>query len=426
MVKKVISFIALIIILFSSFSFSSFAFEIDQSKGTVDGYYLYDLEHNQIMSSHNIDNPITPASTTKIMTACIVLESGVDLDKPITISKNMISNISGRQMFLKEGNVLTIEDLLYAMLCGGYNDAAHILALTISPSISEFTKKMNSKAFELGMNNTHFANPTGIGDSSMTTTVNDIAKLSKHMAKNELFITICSTKSYKLSATSICEYTTISNRSSLLSQYKGLSSFNVGSSDDGDYAVVFYKISSTTLIAIVMNAKSNGTKTNVAEDYCKDLISHALNDYSVQTLKNANDVITSLPVKYSISSKEINVYLQEDLSVFVPKGIDLDNDISYSVCINDDELVAPISSGDIVGTINVFYDGILLASSPLVVKESVDKNTFLFVMDMIKSFVLSKSFIIALILFVILVIIYYAPKKRKKKRKKRKIRKKPT
>lgn len=428
MLKKVIIFAILSAILFSSFSFFISAFSLDKSESSVEGYYLYDLNHNTLMASENCDKSIAPSSTTKIMTACIVLESGIALNTPITITKNMIKNVSGRSMLLKEGNILTVEDLLYAMLCGGYNDATHILALSVSNSLSNFVDKMNEKAAELGMNSTHYLNPTGIEQNGMHTTINDITKLVKHMANNELFVNICSTKSYKLSTTASCDYVSITNRSSLLSEYKGLSSFNVGSSDSGDCAVVLYKSSELHLISIVMQAKPNSTssKINCAEKHVKDLISHAISDYSTITLKTKNEVIISLPVKYSISSKNINVYLQEDLKVFISENIELENDLTYSIYIKNDELIAPLKSGDIVGSVNVFYDGILIASAPLVVKEDIEKNAFLFSMDMIKQFIVSKVFWITILLFVIFIIFYKKSQRKKFKKKKHKTRKKPT
>ena len=428
MLKKVIIFAILSAVLFSSFSFFASAFSIDKSESTVEGYYLYDLDHNTVMTSENCDKSIAPSSTTKIMTACIVLESGINLNTSVTITKAMIKNVSGRSMLLKEGNVLTIEDLLYAMICGGYNDATHILALSVADSLADFVNKMNEKAVELEMNNTHYLNPTGIEQSGMYTTINDIAKLVKYMVNNEIFVNICSTKSYKLSDSAVCDYVNITNRSSLLSEYKGLSSFNVGSSDSGDCAVVMYKTSELQVISIVMQAKSknSSSKINYAEKHVKELLSHAINDYSTKILKSKNEIIISLPIKYSISSKNVNVYLQEDLKVFISEEIDIDNNLTYSVCIKNDELIAPLKADDVVGVLNVFYDGILIASAPLVVKETIERNTFLFSMDMIKQFIVSKVFWITILLFVIFIIFYKKSQRKKFKKKKHKTRKKPT
>lgn len=424
MLKKVLIFAILSFILFSSFSFTTNAFDIGSSDGTVEAYYLFDTNHNLLMVSENADTLISPSSTTKIMTACIVLESNIDINQEITVTKKMLSNISGRKMFLNEGDILTVEDLLYAMLCGGYNDATQILALTISQTLNDFTKKMNEKAISLGMKNTKYLNPSGVDQSGMYTTVNDISKLVKHMANNQFFLDICSTKSYKLSTNSVCNSAIITNRSALITEYKGLSNFNVGSSDSGDCTVVFYKTDELSLISIVMNAKANfeNDSINYAEKLTKKLISYAINSYSTQTIKKQNEIIISLPVKYSTSSQKVNVYLQEDLNIFLSNDIDINSDLTFSIFIKNDELIAPLKQGDVVGSLTVFYDGILLSSIPLIVKETIEKNRFLYSMDLIKQFILSKTFVIILILFLTLIICYHKSSKHKFRKKKRKTR----
>ena len=428
MLKKVIIFTILSAIMFSSFSLYSFAFNLDKSEASADGYYLYDTNHNILMAEDNCDKRISPSSTVKIMSACIVLESRIDLQQEITVTESMIKEVSGRSMYLKNGDKLTVEDLLYAMLCGGYNDATHILALTIYPAIYKFTEKMNEKAKLLGMNDTHYLNPTGIDSVGMHTTINDIAKLAKYMAQNELFVTICSTRYYKLSEKATCNYKTITNRSSLITEYKGLSNFNTGSNNNGDCAVLFYKTNDTSLISIVMNAKSLDKKDtrNFAEIYSKKLISHAINDYSTKTVKTNKEIITTLPLKYSISSTEIDIYAQQNLEIFIANDVDLEKDITYSLSFSDIELKAPLKSGDIVGRLTVFYDGIILGSTPLIVNENVERNTFLYVLDVMKQFILSKVFWIILLSFVLLLVIYHKHQNKKFKKTRRKTRKKPT
>lgn len=431
MLKKVFIFTVLTALFFSSFCFFTYAFAPEKSDGNVESYYLYDLSHKTMIAHKNTDSLISPSSTTKIMTACVIFESGIDLNKEITVTRNMLNDVEGRNMLLKENDVLTVEDLLYAMICGGYNDATHVLALSVSSSINEFVVQMNQKAQELNMNHTNYTNPSGLADNNMRTTVSDMVKLVKHMIQNERFIKICSTKLYKLSDKASCDFSTIKNRSSMLTQYKGLASMNVGSNDDGDCAVLFYKTDELSLISIVMNAKhpESNNNDNVAESFSKILISHALNDYSYKLIKTKTDIITSLPVKYSVSSKKIDVYLQDDLNIFLNKNIS-ESELDYAISIHNDELIAPIKAGDTVGTLTVFYEGVLLVNVPLIVKENIEKNIFLHSMDMIKEFVLSKAFLIGIMIFIVLLILYFRSRKRtfkrKQKRKKHKIRKKPT
>ena len=110
----------------------------------------------------------------------------------------------------------------------------------------------------------------------------------------------------------------------------------------------------------------------------------------------------------------------------ISEEIDTQNDLTYSVYIKNDELVAPLNSGDIIGSLNVFCDGVLIASVPLMVNSTIERNAFLFSMDMIKQFIISKVFLITILLFVISLILYKKSRNKKFKKKKCKTRKKPT
>ena len=422
MLRKIIILFIISAISFSLFSMPIFSFELDKSEGSIDSYYLLDIKNNLIMAEENIDKIISPSSSVKIMTACIILESGLDFNLEIEITSKMLQNVSGRNMELKEGDKLTVNDLLYAMLCGGFNDATIALALTLSPSLYEFVTLMNEKAEMLQMKSTHYVNVTGIEATAAKTTVNDLSILAKYMSKNDKFVEICSTKSYRFSDNATSKYTSVNNRSTLLSTYKGLANFNTGSSSSGDCAIVYYKTDDCELISIVMNALANDEKdtSNCAETYTKSLLNHALNDYETITVKSKKEAITSLPVKYSISHKNIDLYLKEDVKLFLSKDTDINSDLKYDIHIYGDELKAPINQGDEVGIITVSHNGIVLSSMPILSSVTVERNGFLFVMDVMKSFITSIWFVLILILIFVCILGIHHHKKHKFRRKKRK------
>jgi D-alanyl-D-alanine carboxypeptidase (penicillin-binding protein 5/6) len=292
------------------------------------------------------------------------------------------------------------------VICGGYNDAAHVIAFTVADSIQSFVDLMNQKATELAMTSTTYLNPTGIYVNGMRSTIGDIAILVSHMAKNKKFVEICSTKSYRISSESSCEYRTINNRSTLLSSYSGLSNFNTGSGDLGDCAVLYYNKNGHSLICIVMNAKSNdyNDNTNYAETFAKQLLNHALNDYSYKTVMDINTVVTTQTVNYSIDYSSLNVYLKNDLKVFVSDDIDVENHLSYSINLYNSTLKAPISAGDEVGTITVIYDGRILATAPLIVKQDVSKNGLLFTLGLLREYFISRHFLLTIFTFILLLL----------------------
>lgn len=416
MFRKIVALVIIAVVLFSSFSMSATAYDFDYGEATADGYYLYNFENDMIMAKDGVDLPISPSSTVKIMTACVVLESGISLDKTVVITNEMIKGVSGRFMGLEVGERLTVEDLLYATVCGGFNDAAQALAIATYGTLSEFVNKMNDKANELEMTATRYQNVTGMYHSEMVTTIEDIAVLAKYMSTNEYFVSMSSTKSYRLSSDATCSLTTINNRSTLLASYKGMSNFNTGSGNDGDCAVLFYQSKELSYLTIVMNAKSDDDSKNYAERFSTQLISHAINDYSKQTILTSQNVIATLSVQYSVSGNETNLYLENDLSLFLSEEIDVQEDLTYNIYVYGDELKAPLKSGDTVGELIVSLDGEVLATVPLIVKTDVERNGFLYFMELMRGYVLGRAFVISLLTFAAIMIGYYLINKQKMKR----------
>lgn len=406
MLKKVICIIILGIILFSSFSIFASAFTLDESLGSLDSYYLYNFEQELVMAEKNIGKSISASSTVKMMTACIALESGVPFDKVITITNEMLKGVSGRFMGLVSGDKMTFADLLYSMICASFNDATHAIAFTISNSLESCVQMMNDKAKALGMKSTYYADITGLSSDSKTT-VNDLIILAEYLSKNQNFLAITSTKSYQLSSFATCEYNKISNRSSLLSSYKNLYNFNVGSTNDnGDSTVVYYNNGDKSFMCIVMNATSS-SDGNSAEEYARKLLNHALYDYSVKVIAKSGKIIDSLPVKYSVSNTEVNIYLSNDICAYISRDININEDLTYNYYLFEGELIAPLKTGDEVGMLIVTKDGKFIASEKLIVSQSVERNTFLYLMQVTKNYLSSRAFILFLIAFVGLMFGYY-------------------
>ncbi len=416
MFVKIVTFVMIFALMLSLFSFGAVAYELDTSEADIGGYYLYNLENSLIMAESNTDALLSPSSTVKIMTACIALESNIPFERVVSVTKEMLSESSGRNMRLKTGDKITFEDLIYATVCGGYNDAAVVLALTVCDSIEDFLKLMNEKADALGMQSTVYLNVTGISAAGMTTSVADIARLAKYISENEKFVEIARTKYKKLSSLSSCENVeSITNRSSLLASYRGLANFNTGSGDGGDNTVLYYNIGELSFICIVMNANGHDTWSteNYAELYSKKLLSHAVNDYSNKTVLTQKNAVISLPVKYSTSGDDVDLYPVKDLTLFISDEIDPTSDITYSTHIYGTELKAPLRSGDIVGELVVSYDGKILASVFLEVRKDVDKNTFLYILELMRGYVGGRAFIISVFCFAIMMLSYYVITKRK-------------
>lgn len=158
---------------------------------------LMDMDNRTIIYEKNIDNPRPIASISKIMTAIIAIESG-KVDNVVTVGEE-ITKAYGSGIYIKQGEQLTLKDLLYGLMLRSGNDASYAIAKYVGNDIDTFVQMMNDKAKELGMKNTKFNNPNGLDDDGGNiSTARDMAILTSYAMKNEIYRQIVSTKKYTL------------------------------------------------------------------------------------------------------------------------------------------------------------------------------------------------------------------------------------
>lgn len=248
--KKSIVFI-IIIYIFSNFNYS-FADDIENSNldynniietSSSDASELninarscivLDRLSKNILYGKNEFNKVKMASTTKIMTATIIIEN-CDLNKTIEVSKKA-AGTGGSRLGLKIGDKITIRDLLYGlMLCSG-NDAAVALAESCSGTIQEFSNLMNQKAKELGLNNTHFESPHGLDSDNHYTTAYELAILSDYALQNKTFFNIVGTKNYTVTINGYPKI--LSNTNELLGNLLGVYGIKTGFTNGANRCLV--------------------------------------------------------------------------------------------------------------------------------------------------------------------------------------------
>jgi D-alanyl-D-alanine carboxypeptidase len=161
---------------------------------------FFRLDSKEVLYAKNIHERLYPASTTKIMTALVALENG-DLDAQTTVSKEAVtfheSSVSTAK--LKEGDVLTLRQLLYALLLPSANDAANVIAEQIAGSTDAFVEMMNDEAQKIGATNTHFVNPNGLHDENHYTTAYDLYLMFRKAMEYDEFLEIIQTEEYDTS-----------------------------------------------------------------------------------------------------------------------------------------------------------------------------------------------------------------------------------
>lgn len=179
---------------------------------------------SEVLYEKNADEARPMASTTKIMTCIIALEM-CDPDEIVTVTYPS-SIIEGTSLYLKEGDTISVRDLIYASMLRSANDAASSLARHISWSEAEFTYLMNEKAASLGMTSTHFDNPHGLPSDAHYSTARDMAKLAEYAMNNEEFRKIASTKKYTVTVSG--KGRILINHNKLLSAYPGADGVKTG------------------------------------------------------------------------------------------------------------------------------------------------------------------------------------------------------
>lgn len=208
---------------------------------------LLDANTGRVLITQNADTPGLIASTTKIMTALIVCEQCNVLDR-IKIPKEAVG-IEGSSIYLQEGEILTIQELLYGLMLHSGNDAATALAIYCGGTVEGFSQLMNDKAHRLGLINTHFENPHGLDSPNHYSSAEDMAKLTAYAMKNPIFRQTVSTKQVRIGQRCL------SNHNKLLWNYDGCNGVKTGyTKKAGRILVSSATRDERTLVAVTMNA----------------------------------------------------------------------------------------------------------------------------------------------------------------------------
>lgn len=304
--KNFICFFLITIILIPFLFISVYALEYPNIEKAA-GVYLYNITGKSLIYTKNADTLIYPGPTVKLMTAAIVIDKlGSSLDREITIEKSMLRGVSGNNINLRTGEIVTINQLLHAMIIGGSNDAAIVLASVAAGSVDAFIYMMNEKAKELEALSTTYTNVTGIHNEDMVTTVSDIAKIALYVHKYTIFNEIARLEHFTIPKTNKSKERKIYNRNFFIAtnieyKYKSKSIYgmNAGSTKEAGNCIVATAIKDNTdYLCIVMGAESD-------EEYiysyivCADLLSWAYSNFSYKTILSTSEVVCEIPVKLS-------------------------------------------------------------------------------------------------------------------------------
>ena len=329
----------------------------DEPKINSRSAVVIDRKSKNIIYGKNENVKKAMASTTKIMTAMVVIQN-TNLNNIVDISKKA-AGTGGSRLGLKAGDKITVKDLLYGLLLRSGNDCAVALAEYVAGSVPEFSNLMNQNAQMLGLNNTHFVTPHGLDEEEHYTTAYELAILADYALNNEVFAQIVNTKSYTININKNSK--TLNNTNELLGNLKGVYGVKTGFTNGaGRCLVTSIKRGNLDVICVVLGAD---TKKDRTRDSAK-LIEYTFNKYEEIDIKEKikenfekwNEINGNrINIEKGESSK-LELTLNDKDKIFtypIEKGTEDNINIEINANLN---LKAPVLENTNIGKIKVYYN----------------------------------------------------------------------
>ena len=384
---------------------------------------LVEAETGTILYDKNCHDELSIASTTKIMSALLVFEAidrgELRLDQSITATASALRGLpeDGSTADIVEGETLTVEQLLYCMLVISANETCNILGEVVAGSVEGFVERMNQRAQELGCQNTHFANTTGLTQSGHYSSAYDLYLITRQAIQYDEFMTMVNTKSYEIPPTNKTEEERVLHSTNALISnwrlagylYSGAQGIKTGSTDAAGQCLVSSAVrGSRTLISVVLGAerveKENGSGY-IVESFTETarLFDWGFDNFSAQQVLDKNELVQEVQVSLSKEVGSVAVHPAEDASAMLPKDIDI-SALTRTVTLDNDPALAPIAAGDRLGEITVSYNGTDYVTVPLLAVADVSASRFLLAGHTISEFFSQRSARIAVIALLVLVV----------------------
>lgn len=433
--KKIIIFITILAIAIVCVSPAAYAGEYSsyvELNCPID--YMISLDDGSEVISKNAEKRAAPASITKITTALVVLQNCPDLTKTVTVSESAIkslANTGSSLSGLKEGEQMSIADLLHCLLIPSGNDAAVVLAEYVGGSEEKFVEMMNACVKKLGCENTHYDNPHGLDSETHYTTAKDISIIAREALKYSEFKNIVSMPEYKLAATNMNNERKLVNTNFMLNKvyvtyYRDfVKGIKTGHTDNSGYCVVTYASKDGyNYLAVAMGGDyRDSDKDNIQENQSfMDSIrmyEWAFGNLSYELVAAKDQIVSDVNVNYSWKTDHMRLVPKQDFRTLVPTGTN-EGSVLIEPIDKPDTVNAPIKKGDTVCQAKVIYADKEIARIDLVYAESVNRNYFLYALSLLKRLFSNIVFKILLALAVLGVAVYVILVLRSNKRRPKK------
>lgn len=335
---------------------------------------LIDYDTGEILYEKNKDKKTSIASLTKMMGLIIIFEKiengSLKQDEILTTSKNA-KEMGGTQIWLEEGEKISVKDLIKGITMASANDAMVLMAERISGTEQEFVKEMNKKTKELNLKNTHFVNSTGLDEEGNYSTAYDTAIIAKELIKHKKVLNY--TKEYESYIRENTDNKTwIVNTNKLVKFYKGVDGLKTGYTEQaGSSLAVTAKQNGLRLIAISLGY--NNTKTRNSEAIA--MLDYGFHQYESKTLIEKTKKIKEIKLDKSNINK-VNLFLKDNLTITTKKGESPKN-YTYNIKLN--KLSYPVKKGDTVGYLYLKEQTTnkIIKKAPLITEQNIEKANIL-------------------------------------------------
>lgn len=366
----------ILVVFLLNFNFLYAADNMPYAKSSI----VMDVNTGRILYSNNPNQKLPMASTTKIMTVFLAIENA-DLNDIVKVSKKA-SFQTGSSVYLKEGDKMRLEDLLYCVMLRSGNDAAVATAEHISGSVEDFAKLMNEKAKQMGAKNSNFTNPHGLPDDNHYTTAYDLALITRQALKNDTFAKIVRSKNHTITKV-ISEDRFLQNKNKMLWQYPGSDGVKTGyTGKAGKCLVSSASKDGWQILTVVLN-------TGDIWDSSTKLLDYGFNNYDKIKIVDKNSIAYELDV---LKGKEKTVKAVPTEELYAPLFKNKEGYEVVEYLYEPPEVVkAPIKKNEKAGVLKIYADNFLLGSVDLMYNKDIESSdVFYQFRKILKSFLKMK------------------------------------
>ncbi len=395
------------------------------------GAILVELNSDSTVFELNADERLYPASLTKIMTCLLALEHG-NLSDVITVDGSLLEDMDedASAVGLQDGEILTLEELLYCVMVPSANDASIVVADHIGGSVEKFVDMMNQKAIELGCTGTHFVNPDGLHDDDHYTTPRDMAIITKAALESETFRTICGTSVHELPETNAHSkqmlYTTNYFLSTILTPdyyWEKVSGVKTGfTTPAGRCLVSLVEEGEYRYLSVVMGCEDEynegGFPIYGSFIESRRLLEYGLENFTFAAVLSHLSPIAQVPVSSGAVSSVV-VAPEKDINALLPLSYDPAK-IQVSYTLDEGEsLTAPLTADQIVGTATVTYEGKVVGQTGVRTIAAVERNKIMAVPTKDDPAFLRLVPLVIIVIALILLLISWLNRRAGRKRRRR-------